>query len=72
MVRHLVFVLCFSHLLEHFLSRHCAEFRYYVKENYPSILEAYYQLGETLGGDKSIRTYDDNVWQQEQQQAAKK
>uniref|UniRef100_A0A182SW54 Uncharacterized protein n=1 Tax=Anopheles maculatus TaxID=74869 RepID=A0A182SW54_9DIPT len=44
------------------------EFRYYVKENYPSILEAYYQLGETLGGDKSIRVYDENIWQQEQQQ----
>ncbi|XP_035908833.1 uncharacterized protein LOC118510728 [Anopheles stephensi] len=44
------------------------EFRYYVKENYPSVLEAYYQLGETLGGDKSIRLYDDNIWQQEQQQ----
>uniref|UniRef100_A0A182JSZ4 Protein CEBPZOS n=1 Tax=Anopheles christyi TaxID=43041 RepID=A0A182JSZ4_9DIPT len=43
------------------------EFRYYVKENYPSILEAYYQLGETLGSDKTIRTYDENIWQQEQQ-----
>ncbi|XP_053665748.1 uncharacterized protein LOC128714891 [Anopheles marshallii] len=43
------------------------EFRYYVKENYPSILEAYYQLGETFGGDKSIRAFDENIWQQEQQ-----
>uniref|UniRef100_A0A182NEH5 Protein CEBPZOS n=1 Tax=Anopheles dirus TaxID=7168 RepID=A0A182NEH5_9DIPT len=43
------------------------EFRYYVKENFPSVLEAYYQLGESLGGDKSIRLYDESIWQQEQQ-----
>ncbi|XP_050078857.1 uncharacterized protein LOC126565697 isoform X1 [Anopheles maculipalpis] len=48
------------------------EFRYYVRENYPSVLEAYYQLGETLGGDKSIRVFDENIWQQEQQQKVKK
>uniref|UniRef100_A0A2M4AUA6 Uncharacterized protein n=1 Tax=Anopheles triannulatus TaxID=58253 RepID=A0A2M4AUA6_9DIPT len=43
------------------------EFRYYVKENYPSVLEAYYQLGETISGDTSIRAYDEGIWQQEQQ-----
>ncbi|ETN60678.1 hypothetical protein AND_007701 [Anopheles darlingi] len=43
------------------------EFRYYVKENYPSVLEAYYQIGETFSGDTSIRAYDEGIWQQEQQ-----
>lgn len=43
------------------------DFRYYVKENYPSVLEAYYQLGETFSGDKKIRAYDEGIWQQEQQ-----
>uniref|UniRef100_A0A2M3ZB26 Uncharacterized protein n=1 Tax=Anopheles braziliensis TaxID=58242 RepID=A0A2M3ZB26_9DIPT len=42
------------------------EFRYYVKENYPSILEAYYQIGESISGDTSIRAYDEGIWQQEQ------
>ncbi|XP_052869154.1 uncharacterized protein LOC128274863 [Anopheles cruzii] len=42
------------------------EFRYYIKENYPSVLEAYYQIGETFSGDKAIRAYDESIWQQEQ------
>uniref|UniRef100_A0A2M3ZAP4 Uncharacterized protein n=1 Tax=Anopheles braziliensis TaxID=58242 RepID=A0A2M3ZAP4_9DIPT len=42
------------------------EFRYYVKENYPSVLEAYYQIGESISGDTSIRAYDEGIWQQEQ------
>ncbi|KFB39883.1 hypothetical protein ZHAS_00007259 [Anopheles sinensis] len=37
------------------------------RENYPSVLEAYYQLGETFSGDKKIRAYDEGIWQQEQQ-----
>uniref|UniRef100_A0A182FWX7 Uncharacterized protein n=2 Tax=Anopheles albimanus TaxID=7167 RepID=A0A182FWX7_ANOAL len=43
------------------------EFRHYVKENYPSVLEAYYQIGETVSGDTSIRAYDEGIWKQEQQ-----
>lgn len=41
------------------------EFRHYAKENYPVILESYYQVGEFLGGDTSIRNHDDQIWAQE-------
>lgn len=41
------------------------EFRHYVKENYPSILEGYYQLGERISGDKAIRNHDELIWKQE-------
>lgn len=41
------------------------EFRHYVKENYPSILESYYQLGEFISSDKTIRNHDDQIWQRE-------
>ncbi|XP_058454092.1 protein CEBPZOS [Malaya genurostris] len=41
------------------------DFRHYIKENYPSILENYYQLGEYLSGDKTIRNHDELVWKQE-------
>lgn len=38
------------------------DFRYYVKENYPSILESYYQLGEYFSGSRSIRNHDELIW----------
>ncbi|XP_065095243.1 uncharacterized protein LOC135717203 [Ochlerotatus camptorhynchus] len=41
------------------------DLRHYVKENYPVILESYYQVGEFLGGDTSIRTHDEQIWSQE-------
>lgn len=41
------------------------ELRHYVKENYPAILESYYQVGEFLGGDTSIRAHDNQIWAQE-------
>lgn len=41
------------------------ELRHYVKENYPVILESYYQVGEFLGGDTSIRNHDEQIWAQE-------
>lgn len=40
------------------------DFRHYVKENYPTILESYYQVGEFLGGDTSIRSLDEQIWGQ--------
>ncbi|XP_062549235.1 protein CEBPZOS [Armigeres subalbatus] len=41
------------------------DFRHYVKENYPTILESYYQLGEFLGGDSAIRSLDEQIWVQQ-------
>lgn len=46
------------------------EFRHYVKENYPLILESYYQVGEYIGGDEKIRKHDELVWKQERATAA--
>lgn len=44
-----------------------AETRHYVKENFPSILESYYQVGEFISGDKAIRNHDELIWKQEQE-----
>lgn len=41
------------------------EYRHYVKENYPTILESYYQIGEFLSKDSSIRKVDEQIWAQE-------
>lgn len=41
------------------------DLRHYVKENYPTVLESYYQVGEFLGGDSSIRNLDEQIWAQE-------
>lgn len=46
------------------------ELRHYVKENYPVILESYYQVGEFLGGDTTIRNHDEQIWSQERASAA--
>lgn len=46
------------------------DFRHYIKENYPVILESYYQVGEFLGGDTSIRAHDDQIWAQERATSA--
>lgn len=39
-----------------------AEFRYYLSQNYPFILEGYYKLGEKLGGETNIRQIDSAYW----------
>lgn len=41
------------------------ELRHYVKENYPTVLESYYQLGEFLSKDNSIRNLDNQIWAQQ-------
>lgn len=46
------------------------DLRHYAKENYPSILESYYQVGEFFGGDTSIRNVDDKIWAQERAPSA--
>ncbi|XP_055592881.1 protein CEBPZOS [Uranotaenia lowii] len=46
------------------------DFRHYIRENYPLLLEGYYQVGEYISGDRSIRNHDDNVWNQEQKTIA--
>ncbi|XP_055539148.1 uncharacterized protein LOC129726460 [Wyeomyia smithii] len=42
------------------------DFRHYVRDNYPLILESYYQVGEYIGGDEKIRRHDELIWKQEQ------
>lgn len=37
------------------------EFRYYLNENYPKILEGYYSLGENIGG-LDTRKVDKEIW----------
>lgn len=46
------------------------ETRHYVKENFPAILESYYQVGEFISGDRSIRNHDELIWKQEKEAAA--
>lgn len=46
------------------------DLRHYVKENYPVILESYYQVGEFIGGDTSIRNLDEQIWKQERATSA--
>lgn len=41
------------------------DFRHYVKENYPTILEGYYQVGEVFSKDNTIRNVDEQIWAQE-------
>ncbi|XP_055636988.1 uncharacterized protein LOC129775855 [Toxorhynchites rutilus septentrionalis] len=43
------------------------DFRYYINENYPLILESYYQVGEFFSSDQSIRKHDQLIWKQEKQ-----
>ena len=38
------------------------DFRLYMKENFPSILEVYYVIGEKAGHPFDIRTHDRNTW----------
>lgn len=40
------------------------DFRFKVRENAPSILEGYYQLGEQLGGLKT-RQMDEEAWREQ-------
>ncbi|XP_065158191.1 uncharacterized protein [Atheta coriaria] len=37
------------------------DFRLYIRDNYPSILDLYYKVGETLG-DSNLRQQDNNIW----------
>ncbi|KAF7998203.1 hypothetical protein HCN44_009601 [Aphidius gifuensis] len=38
------------------------DFRFYMNENFPSILEGYYKIGETISSDTSIRDFDTDTW----------
>jgi len=38
------------------------DFRLYMYKNYNWVLEGYYQTGELISGDKSIREFDQNTW----------
>lgn len=43
------------------------DFRFYMSQAYPTILEGYYQIGERLGDLNDIRAYDRKCWQEKQQ-----
>jgi hypothetical protein len=38
------------------------DFRFYMRENYPSILDGYYKIGETLDSNNRIRIVDEEIW----------
>lgn len=38
------------------------DFRYYIHQNYPIILEGYYTVGEELSGNDYQRTIDYKTW----------
>lgn len=48
------------------------DLRHYVKENYPTILESYYQVGEFFSADKTIRKHDEQIWEQHRQAASER
>ena len=41
------------------------EFRFQILNQYPTILEAYYQVGETIDPANKIRDYDHMIWSQD-------
>ncbi|XP_044254519.1 uncharacterized protein LOC123004999 [Tribolium madens] len=41
------------------------EYRKYLHDNYPSILEYYYKIGETINSDNKIRQIDYAYWESE-------
>ena len=43
-------------------------FRKYMNDNYPSILDGYYTLGETIDSTNQARAFDSSVWEAERRQ----
>ncbi|RLU27160.1 hypothetical protein DMN91_000959 [Ooceraea biroi] len=41
------------------------DFRYRMHQHFPSILETYYVVGETLSGNNQLRTFDYTTWSEE-------
>lgn len=41
------------------------DFRYYMRQHFPNILEGYYMLGEQLSGNDHIRTFDYKTWMEQ-------
>jgi hypothetical protein len=41
-------------------------FRKYMRDSYPSILDGYYKLGETLDSTNRTRSFDSKVWELEE------
>lgn len=41
------------------------DFRYYMHQHFPSILENYYLIGEKLSGNDQLRRFDYTTWTQE-------
>ncbi|XP_012224832.2 protein CEBPZOS [Linepithema humile] len=40
------------------------DFRYYVHQHFPSLLESYYSIGEKLSDNNQLRTFDYTTWTQ--------
>jgi len=41
------------------------DFRYYMHQNFPLLLEGYYTIGESLSGNNHLRMFDLKTWTEE-------
>lgn len=41
------------------------DFRYYMHQYFPNILEGYYVIGEKLSGSNQLRRFDNSTWTQD-------